>query len=98
MKYVRPEISRLVRNRLVLAVATVVGTGMPAMAATHNPANSAALTTLLNGSTLQLGDTIVLNAGTVYEGTFTLPNKTTGSGYITIRSSAHASLPPRVGV
>src|SRR5438552_2534764 len=56
------------------------------------PATSADLTDALNQS--QLGDTIVLRAGTTYTGTFTLPNKTTGSGYITITSSNLASLPP----
>src|SRR5688500_16164737 len=59
--------------------------------ATHNPATAAAFTTALNSA--QLGDTIILNAGTTYTGWFTLPNKTTGSGWITIRSSAIASLP-----
>jgi len=34
------------------------------------------------------GDEIVLAAGAVYRGPFILPNKTTGSGWITIRSSA----------
>ena len=56
-----------------------------------NPATAAALTTALNSA--QLGDTIVLNAGTTYAGQFTLPNKTTGSGWITIQSSALDKLP-----
>ncbi len=34
------------------------------------------------------GDEIVLAAGAVYRGPFILPNKTTGSGWITIRSNA----------
>src|SRR5688500_610571 len=42
-----------------------------------------------------LGDTIVLEAGATFNGNFTLPNKTTGSGWITIRTSAPDSdLPP----
>ncbi len=41
-----------------------------------------------------LGDTIVLQAGATFIGPFTLPNKTSGSGWIYIRSSAYASLPP----
>lgn len=41
-----------------------------------------------------LGDTIVLQAGATFTGPFTLPNKTTGSGWIYIRSSAYSSLPP----
>ena len=40
-----------------------------------------------------LGDTIVLQAGATFTGAFTLPNKTTGSGWIYIRSSAYTSLP-----
>src|SRR5437773_6731363 len=39
-------------------------------------------------------DTIVLQAGATFTGPFTLPNKTSGSGWIYIRSSAYASLPP----
>jgi PKD repeat protein len=39
------------------------------------------------------GDQIVLQAGATYTGNFTLPNKA-GDGWIVIRSSAEASLPP----
>src|SRR6267142_3100250 len=38
------------------------------------------------------GDTIVLQAGATFTGPFTLPNKTSGSGWIYIQSSAYASL------
>jgi Right handed beta helix region len=41
----------------------------------------------------QLGDTIVLEAGATFTGPFTLPNKTTGSGWIYVVSSKLASLP-----
>src|SRR5947207_10044761 len=41
----------------------------------------------------QLGDTIILQAGTTYTGAFTLKNKTTGTGMITIQSSNLAQLP-----
>ncbi len=41
-----------------------------------------------------LGDTIVLQAGATFIGPFTLPKKTAGSGWIHIRSSNYASLPP----
>jgi hypothetical protein len=46
-----------------------------------------------------LGDVIVLDAGATFIGTFKLPNKTTGSGWIYIISSDLASLPEgrRVG-
>jgi hypothetical protein len=48
----------------------------------------------------QPGDTIVLEAGATFTGPFTLPNKTTGSGWIYVVTSKLASLPPpgqRVG-
>jgi hypothetical protein len=41
----------------------------------------------------QLGDTIVLQAGATFAGPFTLPNKTTGTGWIYIQSSNYSSLP-----
>lgn len=40
-----------------------------------------------------LNSTIVLQAGTTYTGPFTLPNKTSGSGWIYIVSSNLANLP-----
>src|SRR2546430_6954875 len=58
---------------------------------TFAPTTSAAFASALTSA--QLGDTINLQAGTTYTGQFTLPNKTTGSGWITIQSSALASLP-----
>jgi hypothetical protein len=42
----------------------------------------------------QLGDTIVLQAGASWTGPFTLPNKTSGSGWIYVISSQLANLPP----
>jgi len=42
----------------------------------------------------ELGDVIVLEAGATFQGPFTLPNKTTGSGWIYIMSSAYNKLPP----
>lgn len=41
----------------------------------------------------KLGDTIVLQAGATFTGPFTLPNKTSGSGWIYVVSSNLASLP-----
>ena len=58
---------------------------------TFNPMTAAAFTTALNNA--QLGDTIILDADTTYVGQFTLPNKTTGSGWITIQSSRLNLLP-----
>jgi hypothetical protein len=40
------------------------------------------------------GDTLVLQAGATFAGPFTLPNKTRGTGWIYIRSSAYGRLPP----
>lgn len=40
-----------------------------------------------------LGDTIVLQAGATYAGPYTLPNKSSGTGWIYIQSSAYAQLP-----
>src|SRR5215470_7415155 len=42
----------------------------------------------------QPGDTIVLQAGATFTGPFTLPNKTSGSGWIYIVSSNLSDLPP----
>ena len=58
---------------------------------TFQPLDAAAFSAALTSA--QLGDTIILKAGTTYSGQFTLPNKTTGTGWITIQSSALASLP-----
>ena len=44
-------------------------------------------------NTAQPGDTIVLQAGATFTGTFTLPNKGASTQWIYIRSSAYASLP-----
>lgn len=60
----------------------------------------AAVITIPAGGDLQaainsasLGDEIVLEAGATYTGNFTLPYKSSGSGYITIRSSNLDQLP-----
>ena len=72
--------------------------------AVHTPADGDALQAALNNA--QLGDTIILQAGTTYKTSttgghgagFTLRNKTTGTGWITIQSSAAAQLPEGVRV
>ena len=53
---------------------------------------SAGFQSALNNA--QLGDIIELQAATTFTGPFNLPNKTTGTGWIYIRSSAYANLPP----
>ena len=75
---------------------------------THQPVNGTELQSLLdgnqlNGKVLKLGDTIELQAGTTYSGHFTLRQRTTGSGWIIIRSSSSAFdptgiIPPGVRV
>lgn len=57
----------------------------------YSVSTSAAFQAALN--TANLGDIIELQAGTTFTGPFTLPNKTTGTGWIYIRSSNHAALP-----
>ncbi len=52
---------------------------------------SAAFQAALQSS--KLGDIIELQAGVTYNGPFTLPNKTTGTGWIYIRSSDYSGLP-----
>jgi len=74
---------------------------------TTMPTTTAAVTACGSGCDLQgvinaanLGDVIELQAGATYSGKIQLPNKTNGTGWIIIRSSAWQSLPPpgtRVG-
>jgi hypothetical protein len=59
--------------------------------ATINVSSGGDLQAALNSA--QLGGTIVLEAGATFTGPFTLPNKTTGSGWIYVVSSNLASLP-----
>lgn len=63
----------------------------PPTGATCTAANSSAFQTCLNNAALN--STIVLQAGTTYTGPFTLPNKTSGSGWIYIVSSNLTNLP-----
>jgi len=67
----------------------------PGSGQTRNVAAGGDLQATLNAA--QLGDTIVLAAGATFSGNYTLPNKTTGSGWITIRSSAPDSDLPAQG-
>jgi hypothetical protein len=59
--------------------------------ATINVSSGGDLQAALNSA--QLGGTIVLEAGATFTGPFTLPNKTSGSGWIYVVSSNLASLP-----
>ena len=58
---------------------------------TWNPVDGTELQTALDNCALN--DIIILAVGTTYTGNFFLPNKTTGSGWIYIRSSNYSSLP-----
>ena len=66
---------------------------------TYSPPNGNTITvnagdnfqTALNNA--NLGDTIVLQAGATFTGPFILPNKTSGAGWIYIRSSNYSKLP-----
>lgn len=63
----------------------------PANPTVYKPQTSADFQTALN--TCKLGDIIELQAGTIYKGPFTLPNKTSGSGWIYIISGALLKIP-----
>ena len=63
----------------------------PVGGAKWRPLTSTEFQNALNSAAL--GDVIELQAETIYTGPFTLPNKTTGTGWIYVRSSAYASLP-----
>lgn len=93
---------------VTLAVLPAVASGAPALPAlpqsyidTTYLAPTGKTITVNSGDNLQtalndaqLGDTIVVQAGATFRGPFTLPNKTSGSGWIYVRSSAYAILPP----
>lgn len=64
---------------------------LPTGGTTHTVNAGGNFQTALNNA--QLGDVIILQAGATFTGNFTLPNKTTGSGWIYIISSAYESLP-----
>ena len=63
----------------------------PANPVIYKPQTSADFQNALN--TCKLGDIIELQAGLVYRGPFSLPNKTAGTGWIYITSSAITKLP-----
>ncbi|MCL5289261.1 MAG: IPT/TIG domain-containing protein [Acidobacteria bacterium] len=70
-----------------------VDTTMPVQAGTvRNVTSCSQLQSTINAAAL--GDTIVITSTLTCPGQFTLPEKTTGSGWIIIRSSAMAVLPP----
>ncbi len=64
---------------------------LPMNATVYKPLTSGDFQNALN--TCKLGDIIELQAGTIYKGPFTLPNKTTGTGWIYIISGALNKLP-----
>ncbi len=64
---------------------------LPLNGTTYKPQTSVDFQNALN--MCKLGDVIELQAGTIYNGPFTLPNKSVGTGWIYIISSALAKLP-----
>jgi len=74
-----------------LPLATINTTYAPPSGNTITVNSGGSFQSALNSA--QLGDTIVLQAGATFTGPFNLPNKTSGSGWIYIRSSAYSSLP-----
>ena len=77
-----PELPRIFMNTVY---------ALPANPTTYRPQTSVDFQSALNAC--KLGDIIELQAGTIYKGPFTLPNKTTGTGWIYIISSALSKLP-----
>ena len=101
--------SPVARLWIALAAASItpaaaLGAALPAPPQTFDSSYVAPRGAILNvaaGGSLQsaldkaqLGDTIVLQAGATYRGSFKLPNKTVGSGWIYVVSSRLANLPP----
>jgi hypothetical protein len=79
--------------RSIITVYTLLGAAICSHAATINVAAGGDFQAALNAA--NPGDTIVLQAGAVYNtaGAFTLPNKGSSTQVITIESSAFSSLP-----
>ena len=69
----------------VLALFVVIIFSTSAVAATLNVPAGGDLQAALNAA--QPGDTVVLEAGASFTGTFTLPNKDAATDYITVRTS-----------
>src|SRR4051812_35626645 len=92
-------------RRVLLASSFIDAPAPPATFIDTTYTQGTGATTIVNsGGSLQttinnanLGDTIVLQAGATFGGMITLANKTTGSGWITIRSSAPDSELPAAG-
>jgi len=99
----RGLLATLVLLLLTLPAAAALPEGPRVLVDTTYAPPAGAVHTLQAGDDLQAaldaaapGDTIVLPAGVAFTGNFVLPNKP-GSGWIYIRSSALASLPPPNG-
>ncbi len=97
--------SRLLVFIQVILIATGTAANYPALPqifiqTTYNPPTGGQLIIVNTSTAFQaalntanLGDIIQLQAGITYTGPFTLPNKTSGTGWIYIISSAYSSLP-----
>ncbi len=73
--------------KILINTMYVLPTGGTRIVASSSSAFQAAL------NSAKFGDIIELQAGVIYTGPFTLPNKTSGSGWIYVVSSAYSSLP-----
>ncbi|HEY0546539.1 MAG TPA: hypothetical protein VGC91_14265, partial [Pyrinomonadaceae bacterium] len=102
----RAQRRRLIKIFIVVAAALLLGAGLMIVLAQRRRAEerprrvSSNTIEVKKGQDLQSainvaqpGDTIVLEAGASFPGPITLPNKA-GAAFITIQSSALASLPP----
>lgn len=76
---------------------TLIDTSMPSQTGTirNIDASCSNLQTQINSASL--GDTIIIPAGTVCTGNYIFPNKTTGSGWIVVRTSTPDSQLPAPG-
>ncbi|HEY0544315.1 MAG TPA: hypothetical protein VGC91_02880, partial [Pyrinomonadaceae bacterium] len=85
-----PRFFRTAFNSLLIIIVLLLGM-QATQAATIVVSAGGNLQSAINAA--QPGDTIVLEAGASFPGPITLPNKA-GAAFITIQSSALASLPP----
>jgi hypothetical protein len=92
-------------RRVMLASAFIDPPALPTvfLNTTYTPGTGATIIVPAGGNlqsainSAQLGDTIVLAAGATFSDNYELPNKTTGSGWITIRTSTPDSALPAPG-
>src|SRR4051812_41844863 len=82
---------RAARSAAAVRAAVMSALERRVLLTTFNPVDGTGFSQALSNA--QFGDTIILNAGTTYEGNFSLKDKGAGSGWITIQSSNLSALP-----